>query len=114
MSNITKKIEVISNIAIIVSAILLGTIFIKKYLYPTPTGNIAAGAAIIGKKIPLAGLDWVKNGHNLVLFIQSSCRYCADSAPFYKQLVSHQLSKQKGAQFPLQLIVISPRTSSNH
>lgn len=108
MSNITKKIEVISNIAIIVSAILLGVVFAKRYLYPTPVSSTANDSVIIGKKISLPEVDWIGNGNNLVLFIQSNCRYCTDSAPFYKQLVSLQLSNQNNSQSALQLIAISP------
>jgi len=96
MSNIPKKIELLANIGIVVIAILLGVVSVKKYIIPigVDEGNnnrgVAREADIIGKKISLPDMDWTKSSRNLVLFIQSACHFCTDSAPFYKQLVNKQ------------------------
>lgn len=91
MSNgILKKTELIANIAIIVVALLLGGVLIKRYLL---TGSEAAPAARrvdpripAGTKASLTDVDWAKNGQTLLLVLSSDCRYCTESAPFYQRL----------------------------
>jgi hypothetical protein len=82
-----KKTELLANIAIIVVALLLGGVLIKKYLF---TNNEAAHSADpripAGTKAALPGVDWAKNGETLVLVLSRDCRYCTQSAPFYQRL----------------------------
>jgi hypothetical protein len=44
----------------------------------------------IGKRLALPGVDWEKNQRTLVLALQSNCRFCADSAPFYQRLMEQR------------------------
>ncbi|MGB7923564.1 MAG: hypothetical protein WCF57_10000 [Pyrinomonadaceae bacterium] len=91
MSNgILKKTELLANIAVIVVALLLGVVLVKRYLL---TGNEAAPAARrvdpripAGTKASLPDVDWAKNGQTLLLVLSSDCRYCTASAPFYQRL----------------------------
>jgi hypothetical protein len=86
---ILKKTELLANIAIIVVALLLGGVLVKRYLWPgsaqtaarTTDPRIAAGT-----KASLSGVDWAKNGQTLLLVLSSDCRYCTESAPFYQRL----------------------------
>lgn len=87
---ILKKTELLANIAIIVVALLLGVVLVKRYLL---NGNEAAPAARnidpripAGTKASLTGVDWAKNGQTLLLVLSNDCRYCTESAPFYQRL----------------------------
>lgn len=40
-----------------------------------------------GQTVPISGVDWARNRHTLVLALQTGCHFCAESAPFYKQLL---------------------------
>lgn len=86
--SILKKTELLANIAIIVVALLLGGVLVKRYLLP---GNPAPPARVdpripAGTKASLTGVDWTKNGQTLLLVLSSDCRYCTESAPFYQRL----------------------------
>ena len=91
MPNASKKLEVAANVAIIVVALLLGGVLVKRFLWP---GGGAAPAQRADPRIPpgtkaaLPGVDWAKNGRTLLLVLSRDCRYCTESAPFYRRLVS--------------------------
>lgn len=84
-----KKTELFANIAIIVVALLLSGVLVKRYFFD---GNEAAPAQAADPRIPagtkaaLSGVDWAKNGETLVLVLSRDCRYCTQSAPFYQRL----------------------------
>jgi hypothetical protein len=84
-----KKTELLANIAIIVVALLLCGILVKRYILP---GNEAAPAQSLDPRIPagtkaaLPGVDWAKHGETLVFVLSRDCRYCTQSAPFYQRL----------------------------
>lgn len=89
LDKIVKKTELVANIAIIVVALLLGFVLVKKYVLP---GKDAAPTARIDPRIPagtkasLTGVDWARNGQTLLLVLSTDCRYCTESAPFYQRL----------------------------
>ena len=59
MSRLYRRIELLSNIAIIIVALLLGVVLVKKYFAGSPdTTNIKAISA--GTKISLPNVDWSK------------------------------------------------------
>jgi peroxiredoxin len=102
MSGLTKKIEVTSNIVVILVAILFGATLVNNYLLlksvssknenNARTKNDGA-ARLIGKSIQLPGVDWAPNKQSLILFIRSTCHFCTESAEFYRQLVKNQFQK---------------------
>lgn len=82
-----KKTELIANIAIIVVALLLGGVLVKRYLLTDNEAPHRADPRIpAGTKAALSGVDWAKNGETLVLVLSRDCRYCTQSAPFYQRL----------------------------
>lgn len=81
-----KKTELIANIAIIVVALLLGGVLVKKYLLNGDEAARADPRIPAGTKAALPGVDWAKNGETLVLVLSRDCRYCTQSAPFYQRL----------------------------
>jgi len=74
------------NIAILVAAIVLSTLLVKKFfLQPTQNSNyrIATDARLIIK-----GINWADSDRTVLLALGKECRYCSDSAEFYRRLVA--------------------------
>jgi hypothetical protein len=89
-NNLLKKTELLANVAIIIVAVLLGGVLVKRYLLTSDDGfgdensvlRIAAGA-----KVSLPEMDWAKSDRTLLLVLSKGCRFCSESAPFYQRLV---------------------------
>ncbi len=99
----SKKLETITNVAIIVTAALLCAVLIKHLFFAkpqplpasalpvradTPARKPPAGNQVqAGAKLPMSDVDWAKNGQTLVLAVSNKCHFCSESAPFYQRLV---------------------------
>jgi thioredoxin-related protein len=109
MDKLTRKVELFSNVAIIILAILLGTVLVRKYLLtqPAQSGNnaIVSDSINTGTKVNLRDMDWSKNKQTLVLVLSSSCHFCSESAPFYQRLI-----KERGSN--IHLVAVLPQTIS--
>lgn len=104
---ILKKTELLANIAIIVVALLLGGVLVKRYLLP---GSSAPSARNIDPRIPagtkasLTGVDWAKNGQTLLLVLSNNCHFCTESAPFYQRL-----TRETAGRPDIHLIALFPQ-----
>lgn len=87
MQNLFKKIEFVAHIAIIVIAILLGVVLVKRFLLPHKHEPASGPEVAAGTRLSLPGIDWIKNGQTMILVLSKDCRYCTESAPFYQRLV---------------------------
>ena len=107
MRNIHKKIQTISNVAIIIAALLLSGFLVKSYLLPASQKPSAVESEEIkvGTRIALPNVDWSKSDKNLVLALSTSCHFCSESAPFYQKLA--QLKAGRG---DVRLIAALPQT----
>jgi hypothetical protein len=90
MSGTHKKIELIANIAIILVAIVLGGVLVKKFLLtdsaPTPTGERSQPQ--VGAKANLPDTDFSAKDKTLLLAMKKDCRFCTDSVGFYRKLTA--------------------------
>src|ERR1041384_1254837 len=102
MLSLYKKIELVANVAIILVALLIGGVFVKKYFFDTPSNPPLKITA--GTKVHLQDVDWAKNGQTLLLVLQKGCRFCAESAPFYQGL-TREMENTKSTQ----LIAVLPQ-----
>lgn len=104
LMGLSKKIELVANVAIIVVACLLGMVLVKSYLLHAPTDKSTQrqdstpgqNVAVLANEIKLDSLniDWKRNGQTLLLVVSSSCHFCTESAPFYRQLANgHQRTR---------------------
>jgi hypothetical protein len=89
-----KIIEMVANIAIIVVAILLGTVLVRTYLYkpqlvPPPSVNL------VGAKVSVSEVDWTKSEQTLVLALNQDCHFCTESAAFYQKIAKDESIKKK-------------------
>jgi thioredoxin-related protein len=105
MKNLTKKIEFVANIAIIVVAVLVCVVLVKNYLLADRSKTDPRDMRVAaGTKLSLADVDWAKNGQTLLLVLQKGCRYCSESAPFYQRLVRETAGREN-----LRLIAVLPQ-----
>ena len=109
MEKTFRTVQFAANIGIIAIAILLAVVVIKQYvLYAkppepsnfappvfassvplVPTAKPAIGD-LIGKTVPLDGVDWKGNESTLVLYISTTCHFCNESSPFYQRLAKEK------------------------
>jgi rhodanese-related sulfurtransferase len=97
MKSPTRSVEFFANIAIIAVALILGVVLVKRQFFTNHVEGTNAGAdAQIqqGTKLQLSGVDWQENGRTVVLAMAQGCPACAQSAQFYKRLLSEQAMAQ--------------------
>jgi hypothetical protein len=90
-----------ANILIICAVLLMTGIAVKKYFLTAPSPSEPARPAI-GTKMTLSGINWAEQPKTLVLALQTHCRFCNESAPFYKRLIENAESRH------VKLIAIFP------
>ena len=95
MKNVYKKLEIVANIAIILVAITLVVVLAKRFVFTDRSQNQTAEQvqSNVGTKISQPDLDFSKSDKNLLLMLSNSCRYCTESAPFYKRLVQERTNR---------------------
>lgn len=107
MSNVSKKIEMAANIAIIVVALILGGILVKQYYFDDNRDVRGVNAELripAGTRIPLPDIDWADNKQTLLLFLSTDCRFCSESAPFYQRLVQATIGQRD-----IRLVAVLPQ-----
>lgn len=88
--NIFKKTELLANIAIIIVAVLLGGVLVKRYLLTSDDAfddRNSVSRIAAGTKVSLPEIDWAKSDRTLLLVLSKGCHFCSESAPFYQRLV---------------------------
>lgn len=101
-----KKLEVLANIAVVITALLLCSVLVKKFFLSSVKQEATVEAARskapassaprrqpiqAGTKISLAGIDWSKSNRTVVLALSTGCHYCSESALFYQKLQQQNL-----------------------
>lgn len=83
-----KRLDLIANVAVIVTSVaLLG--FLGNSWYGShygPQSRLGRTRAIVGSTVKLTGVDFTRNGKTLLIAISSTCHFCKESQPFYRQL----------------------------
>lgn len=95
MNNLHKRAELLANIAIVIVAILLGVVLVKRFVLNShePANSAAINHLAVAEQVPLEGVEWAKNKHTLLLVLQKGCRYCTESAPFYQRLIKETANR---------------------
>jgi thioredoxin-related protein len=92
-TDIHRKIEFATNIAIVVVAVLLCVVLVKNHLISRsspPTNGLEENnqnALQTGAKLSISEIDWEHNGQTLLLVLSTTCHFCSESAPFYQRIV---------------------------
>jgi hypothetical protein len=85
-----KRLDLVANVAIIVTSVaLLGflgnTWYESRYAPQSP-----AARALVGRTVQLSGVDFTQKEKTLLIAISSTCHFCKESQPFYRQLAQTQ------------------------
>ncbi len=90
-----STLDVAANVGLISCCILFGVFFFRNHAVysgnPIPerpqVAKIGlAGSSLVGKGMPVQGIDWTKSQQTVVLVLQEGCRFCDESTPFYQRL----------------------------
>jgi thioredoxin-related protein len=93
MSKVYQKIEMTANILIIVVALLVGGMLVQRYFFKSAPLAQERKTPTVGAKISDAKFDWSKSNKNVLLVLQKGCKYCTESAEFYKKLIQNAQDK---------------------
>jgi hypothetical protein len=108
MNNLTRKIDLLANVAIISVALLIGVVYARNHLFQTASARLAAPVPVpAGAKLSLPGVDWAESEKTLVLALNKGCRYCSNSASFYQQL-----ARETAGHKDVRLIAVLPQEVS--
>jgi hypothetical protein len=86
-TSIKTRLEAIANVTVMVLALVVGGVVLTRYaaLYHTPP-SVVAGHHLA--KLP--GVDWSRHRRTLLLVLNTGCRFCQGSVPFYQKLAQKQ------------------------
>lgn len=100
---LAKRIELLSNVVIIISGIVFSIILLKTHIWNKPlpestqllrqketqrTSNFEAVQP--GKMISLPEFDATKSGQTLLLALSTTCHFCSESSMFYRRLMAQR------------------------
>ena len=107
MNKLHKRTELLANIAILIVAILLSVVLVKRFFLDSnkPDNQARANQLAPGDRVPVEGIDWAKSGRTLLLVLQKGCRYCTESAPFYQRLI-----KETADRNDVKMIALFPQS----
>ncbi len=74
------------SIAIIIASIIFVGVVAQKYLFANKGSSASPAEVPIGLKLDLPEINWERNGHTVVIALQKGCKFCSESAPFYRRL----------------------------
>ncbi len=87
MKKLQLIIESTANVLIIVVALALGVVIFERYVVSKPAEARPRIQPTLGSTVNLAGVSWSKHPKTLILALQTQCRFCNESAGFYKRLI---------------------------
>lgn len=99
---LSKRVEVAANISIIL-AVALGAFIVvrdrvlaKRQQPEVRETSAKAGnrETLAGTTVSLPGVDWASNGQTLLIVLAKGCRFCTESAPFYKQIAEAAVQRR--------------------
>jgi hypothetical protein len=89
VTQVKTKLEAITNVTVIVVALVLGYAVLTRYAASDPA---VPRSVTVGDHLPkVAGIDWNQHRRTLVLALNTGCHYCEESVPFYQKLAHQQL-----------------------
>jgi hypothetical protein len=82
------RLETATHVFLIALCCLAGGLLIEQRFFSAPDFGPPAARAVVGREIPLPGADWQSAPVSVLLQISSTCRFCNDSMPFYRQVIA--------------------------
>lgn len=97
-----KRLEVITNVAILCVCLLIAVIGVKRFLLPGSSPGLSG--PLPGTKLSVANVDWSLASKTLVLALSTQCHFCSESSEFYQRLIPAAASTHT------QIIAVLPQT----
>ena len=98
-NQVTRKIETVANLSIIIAALLFCTTLVRdKWLYKAGTAFAPSAQTenrLQGASLHITGINWDRADKTLVMALSTHCHFCQESVPFYKQLSLLPVVKSK-------------------
>ncbi len=88
MRRLIKKIEVITNVSVIVAVIVFVLAVGWLLLRHNSSSRTHLSSIPKGTKLTLPTFDWLKSSQTLLLVLSVDCKYCTASTPFYQRLAN--------------------------
>jgi len=85
-STLVKKIEIFTNIAIILVALILSVVLVKKFFFTDDAANQPKKNIAVGEKVDFQQINWDSNKNTLLLVLSKDCHFCSESVPFYQKI----------------------------
>jgi hypothetical protein len=82
------KLETVTHVFLIGVCCLAGGLLIEQRFFSPPETGMELPAALVGREVKLPGADWQAAPLSVVLQISSTCHFCNESMPFYRQLMA--------------------------
>ncbi len=81
------KLETVTHVCVIALCCLAGGLLIEQRFFSSPEPD-AVPPNMVGREVKLPGADWQAAPISVLLQISSTCDFCNESMPFYKQLLA--------------------------
>jgi hypothetical protein len=91
---VKKKLEAAAYVAVIVLAVVTSAVLVKRFLIGGDGAVRPEGGIVAGTRLTLPGVDWAEADRTLLLALSTQCRYCTESAPFYRRLAAEAAKRR--------------------
>lgn len=82
------KLETVTHVFVIGLCCLAGGLLIEQRFFSSPSDESVPGRGLLGREVRLPGADWQAAPFSVLLQLSSTCDFCNESIPFYKQLMA--------------------------
>lgn len=76
----------ILNIAILIVAIVLCAVLVKKFFFQSAQNSASTIAP--NARLSINGINWADSEQTVLVALRKECKYCSASAPFYRRLAA--------------------------
>lgn len=87
------RLETVTHVFVIGLCCLAGGLLIEQRFFPSPDAGGYPAPSIVGREVNLPGADWQSAPFSVLLQISSTCHFCDESMPFYRQLLTARQSQ---------------------
>lgn len=101
------KLETATHVSVIALCCLAGGLLIEQRFFRSSDDAVPV-RSVVGREVRLPGADWQAAPFSVVLQISSTCEYCNESMPFYKQLMT--VRQAQPAKVP---VIVATRDAVN-
>jgi len=92
-SSLMTKLETTTHLFLIGLCCLAGGLLIEQRFFRPPEAETVSPRDLVGRAVELPGADWQAAPFSVLLQISSTCHFCNESMPFYKQLMAARQSQ---------------------